>query len=115
VAVTALWEEPAGTHSGRHTHLEAVVYAYDGRGKSELNGVFEPWEAGDVLHVPPAMWEHEHYNDTDASYWQLQIKFGIRAWFEAIWPDGYTRKRIYDELGRPIEAGPIVRIRERER
>lgn len=113
VAVTHLWEEPAGTHSGRHKHLEAVVYAYEGRGRSDLNGVDEPWEAGDVLHVPPAMWEHEHYNDSDKSYWQLRIQFGIRFWFTDIWPQGYTSKRVHDESGRPIIAGPIERVRER--
>jgi hypothetical protein len=60
------------------------------------------------------MWEHMHYNDTDESYWQLRIQFGIRQWFEGIYP-GYKRKRIMDEQGRPIEAGPIERDRERTR
>lgn len=114
VAVTHLWEEPAGTHSGKHSHLEAVVYAWQGRGRTDLNGIDEPWEEGDVLHVPPTMWEHMHYNDTDESYWQLRIQFGIRQWFEGIYP-GYKRKRIMDEEGRPIEAGPIERDRERTR
>lgn len=63
VAVTHLWEEPPYHHSGRHKHLEAVVYAVEGEGFTEMLGEKHHWEAGDVLYVPPAMWEHEHYND----------------------------------------------------
>lgn len=114
VAMPALWEELAGTHSGRHKHLEAVVYAWKGRGYSDLEGHVEPWEAGDVLHVPPAMWEHEHYNDSRESYWQLQIRFGIRTWWQDVWPEGYGPRRIFDEAGRPIIAGAIERVRERD-
>ncbi len=114
VAVTNLWEEPAGTHSGRHKHLEAVVYAYSGRGVSEMEGHEDPWQGGDVLHVPPFMLEHEHYNPSDDSYWQLRIGFGIRYWWQDIWPEGYGPKRILDKQGKPIEAGVIERVRERE-
>jgi len=112
VAVTAIWEEPAGTHSGRHKHLEAMVYAWSGRGMSEMDGHEQPWQEGDVLHVPPSMWEHEHYNNSTESYWQLQIRFGIRNWWQDVW-DGYTPQRSLDEHGKPIERGEIVRIRER--
>lgn len=115
VRITHLWEEPAGHHSGRHKHLEAVVYAYDGEGYSELGGREEKWERGDVLHVPPAMWEHEHYNNTPNSYWQLRIESGIRFWFTDMWPEGYRSQRIYDESGNPIIAGKIERVRERIR
>jgi quercetin dioxygenase-like cupin family protein len=114
VAVTNLWEEPAGTHSGRHKHLEAVVYAWEGRGMSEMEGHEDPWQAGDVLHVPPFMLEHEHYNPSDGSYWQLRIGFGIRYWWQDIWPAGYGPQRILDKQGKPIEAGTIERVRERE-
>jgi hypothetical protein len=80
----------------------------------ELEGQEEKWQAGDVLHVPPSMWEQEHYNTTDHSYWQLRIMSGIRFWFTDIWPEGYTSQRIHDEFGRPIVAGKIERLRERE-
>jgi quercetin dioxygenase-like cupin family protein len=112
VAMPAIWEEPAGTHSGRHKHLEAMVYAWQGKGMSEMEGKEEPWEAGDVLHVPPCMWEHEHYNNSTESYWQLQIRYGIRNWWQDVW-DGYQPQRIFDEFGNPIERGEIIRSRER--
>ena len=113
VAITHQWVEPAYHHSGRHKHLEAVVYAVEGEGYTELQGKRVPWESGDVLYVPPAMWEHEHMNENPAPIKQLRIGFGIRTWFTEIWPEGFTNQRIYDELGRPMEAGQIIRTRDR--
>jgi hypothetical protein len=77
-----------------------------------LEGERHYWEAGDVLFVPPAMWEHEHYNPTPNPIRQLRIQFGIRFWFTNIWPQGYTSQRIYDQDGGAIEAGPIEEGRE---
>jgi len=113
VLMTQIWEERPYHHSGRHKHLEAVVYALEGEGYSEMLDERHYWEAGDVLYVPPSMWEHEHYNDNPNPVRQLRIQFGIRFWFTKIWPEGYTSQRIYDEQGRPIESGAIERHRER--
>jgi mannose-6-phosphate isomerase-like protein (cupin superfamily) len=113
VAITCQWIEPPFHHSGRHKHLEAVVYAVEGEGYTEMQGRQVPWGAGDVLYVPPAMWEHEHMNDNPNPIKQLRIAFGVRTWFTGIWPEGFTTQRIYDEAGNPIEAGPIERNRER--
>lgn len=113
VAITHRWIEPPFHRSGKHAHLEAVVYAVDGRGYTEMNGQRVHWEAGDLLYVPPAMWEHQHTNDNPEPVTQLRIAFGIRRWVTAIWPEGFTNRRSYDEHGNPIEAGPIVRERYR--
>ncbi|MGH3762045.1 cupin domain-containing protein [Actinophytocola sp.] len=113
VAITHLWSEPPYHHSGRHKHLEAVVYALEGDGYTDMHGEKVAWSAGDVLYVPPAMWEHEHTNNNPAPIKQLRIQFGIRFWFTDIWPEGFTSQRIYDSDGQPIEAGPIERDRER--
>jgi mannose-6-phosphate isomerase-like protein (cupin superfamily) len=114
VAVTTRWMDEPFHHSGRHKHLEAVVYAIEGRGTTEMQGRQVPWEAGDVLYVPPAMWEHEHTNDNPERVQQLRLAFGIRTWFTSIW-DGFASQRIYDKDGNPIEAGAINRDRERSR
>jgi mannose-6-phosphate isomerase-like protein (cupin superfamily) len=113
VAVSHQWIEPPFHHTGRHAHLEAVVYAVEGSGTTDMQGKDIPWEAGDVLYVPPAMWEHEHTNDNPNRIVQLRIAFGIRTWVTDIWPEGFTNRRIYDRDGKPIEAGRIVRERER--
>ena len=115
VAVTHQWIEPAFHRSGKHAHLEAVVYAVEGQGYTEMNGQRVYWEAGDMLYVPPAMWEHQHTNDNPTPVKQLRIAFGIRRWTTALWPDGFTNRRSYDADGNPIEAGPIVREREHYR
>jgi quercetin dioxygenase-like cupin family protein len=107
VAMAHVFEEPPGHHSGRHRHLEAVLYVLDGEGHSEMGGSRQHWQAGDVLHVPPAMWEHEHYNDSDKTCRLLRIQFGIRFWFTGLWPEGYTSQRATDQLGRPLQAGRI--------
>jgi len=107
VAMTHVFEEPAGYHAGRHQHLEAVLYVLDGDGYSEVDGVEERWAGGDVLHVPPSFAVHEHYNLGEHSYRLLRIQFGIRYFFTDIWPEGYTPRRILDEDGQPIEAGWI--------
>jgi quercetin dioxygenase-like cupin family protein len=114
VGITHIFEEPPYHHSGRHKHLEAVIYVLSGEGYSDVRGEAQHWEAGDVLHVPPAMFEHEHYNDSPYPLRYMRIQFGIRYWFTRIWPEGYTSRRIYDEHGKPIVAGHIERVRERE-
>ncbi len=105
VAMTHVFEEPAGYHGGRHKHLEAVLYVLRGTGFSEVGDGALPWGPGDVLHVPPAMAEHEHFNEGTEAYRLLRIQFGIRYFFQEVWPEGYTPTRIHDAEGRPLEAG----------
>jgi mannose-6-phosphate isomerase-like protein (cupin superfamily) len=105
VAMTHVFEEPAGFHGGRHKHLEAVLYVLGGHGFSEVGEGELPWGPGDVLHVPPAMAEHEHFNEGQEASRMLRIQFGIRYFFQEVWPEGYTPARVHDADGRPIEAG----------
>jgi quercetin dioxygenase-like cupin family protein len=105
VAMTHVFEEPAGFHGGRHKHLEAVLYVLAGSGFSDVGEREHPWGPGDVLHVPPAMHEHEHFNEGGETSRLLRIQFGIRYFFQEVWPEGYTPARIHDAEGRPIEAG----------
>lgn len=112
VVMTHVFEEPPGYHGGLHKHLEAVLYVLDGEGYSDVGERPEHWSAGDVLHVPPAMYEHAHYNRGEQTSRMLRIQFGIRQWFTDIWPEGYTPQRVYDAQGQPIEAGWIDPARE---
>jgi len=108
VAITHVFEEPPGHHGGRHKHLEAVLYVLEGEGYSDI-GVDSPrWGPGDVLHVPPAMYEHEHFNQSEVTSRMLRIQFGIRYWFTDLWPEGYSPQRILDSAGRPMVAGAIT-------
>lgn len=107
VAMSHVFEEPPRHHGGRHKHLEAVLYVLDGDGYTDVQGVRQPWTAGDVLHIPPAMYEHEHFNESDRPSRMLRIQFGIRYWFTDLWPEGYRPRRIYTESGDPLVRGPI--------
>lgn len=108
VAITHIFIEPGHFHTGRHRHLEAVLYALEGEGVSEFAGNFVPWKAGDVLHVPPAGIEHQHYNTTGVEHKMLCIEFGIRFWFTDAWPEGFAPQRVLDAEGEPIVAGPLA-------
>ena len=59
------WIEPPFHHTGRHAHLEAVVYAVEGSGTTDMQGKDIPWEAGDVLNLPTRRdgITVQHFND----------------------------------------------------
>jgi hypothetical protein len=51
------------------------------------------------------MAEHEHFNEGTEASRLLRIQFGIRYFFQEVWPEGYMPARVHDAAGRPIEAG----------
>lgn len=52
-----------GLYQSRHRHGgEAWLYVVSGRGHSEIDGVDQPWEAGDLIVVDHWAW-HQHFND----------------------------------------------------
>jgi quercetin dioxygenase-like cupin family protein len=56
--------EPRG-YSGTHRHIfEELILVLEGRGHDIHDGLSHPWEAGDLICIPP-MTAHQHYNDTD--------------------------------------------------
>jgi mannose-6-phosphate isomerase-like protein (cupin superfamily) len=105
VAITHLFTEPAGFKGGRHRHLEAVLYIVDGNGFTNVEDRTIPWAPGDVMHIPPAMFAHQHYNDGQAPCRMLRIAFGIRRWVTSLWPEGYETRRVVDDAGNPMLAG----------
>lgn len=90
VAMTQIFEEAPHTSSHCHTHTEAVLYALDGVGFSEIDGVRYDWEAGDAVQIPPKMTRHEHFNPSDGQTRTLRIEYGIRYFYEQLWP-GYFK------------------------
>ncbi len=90
VAMTQIFEEVPHTSSHCHTHTEAILYVLEGAGYSEIDGVRYDWEAGDAVQIPPKMTRHEHFNPTDSQTRTLRIEFGIRYFYERLWP-GYFK------------------------
>jgi quercetin dioxygenase-like cupin family protein len=95
VSITNIFEEAPRTRSHRHSHTEAMLYVLEGRGYSEIDGERHDWQEGDAVHVPPRMTRHEHFNDSDARTRTLRIEFGIRFFYEELWP-GFAK--VHDTL-----------------
>lgn len=90
VAMTNIFEEVPHTSSHCHSHTEAVLYALEGAGFSEIDGRRYDWVAGDAVHIPPKMTRHEHFNPTDQRTRTLRIEYGIRYFYEQLWA-GYQK------------------------
>ena len=89
-AMTQIFEEVPHTSSHCHTHTEAVLYVLEGVGYSEIDGRRYDWEAGDAVQIPPRMTRHEHFNPSDGLTRTLRIEYGIRYFYEQLWP-GYFK------------------------
>jgi mannose-6-phosphate isomerase-like protein (cupin superfamily) len=90
VAMTNVFEEVPHSSSHCHSHTEAVLYVLEGVGFSEIDYEHYDWEAGDAVHVPPKMTRHEHFNPSDQRTRTLRIEYGIRYFYEPLWP-GYDK------------------------
>jgi mannose-6-phosphate isomerase-like protein (cupin superfamily) len=101
VAMTQIFEEVPHTSSHDHTHTEAVLFVLDGVGFSEIDGVHYDWEAGDAVQIPPKMTRHEHFNPSDGRTRTLRIEYGIRYFYEQLWPGYYKIEHREASIERP--------------
>lgn len=90
-----LIEDP-GAHSGRHSHMEAVIYVLSGQGHSVVDGTKIRWSSGSSLHIQGPQTEHQHFNTGEEPAFMLRVANGLRPhirktveqifpflWFEA--------------------------------
>ena len=89
-SMTNVFEEIPNTSSHCHSHIEAMLYALEGSGYSEVDQQRYDWTAGDAVHVPPKMTRHEHFNPSDNRTRTLRVEFGIRYFYEDVW-SGYRK------------------------
>ena len=101
VAMTQIFEEVPHTSSHDHTHTEAVLYVLEGVGYSEIDGVHYDWEAGDAVQIPPKMTRHEHFNPSDGRTRTLRIEYGIRYFYEQLWPGYFKIEHRETSVARP--------------
>lgn len=104
VAMTQIFEEVAHTSSHCHSHTEAVLYVLEGIGFSEIDGEHYDWEAGDAVQIPPKMTRHEHFNPSDARTRTLRIEYGIRYFYEGLWPGYYKVEHRATSAAIPVEG-----------
>ena len=101
VAMTQIFEEVPHTSSHCHTHTEAVLYALEGIGYSEIDGKRYDWAAGDAVQIPPKMTRHEHFNPSDGHTRTLRIEYGIRYFYEQLWPGYFKIEHRETTVARP--------------
>ena len=101
VAMTQIFEEVPHTSSHCHTHTEAVLFALEGVGYSEIDGRRYDWAAGDAVQIPPKMTRHEHFNPSDGHTRTLRIEYGIRYFYEQLWPGYFKVEHRETTVARP--------------
>jgi uncharacterized cupin superfamily protein len=101
VAMTQIFEEVPHTSSHCHTHTEAVLYVLDGVGFSEIDEEHYDWEAGDAVQIPPKMTRHEHFNPSDSQTRTLRIEYGVRYFYEQLWPGYFKVEHRETSVARP--------------
>ncbi|MEA2519318.1 MAG: hypothetical protein QOF49_1398 [Chloroflexota bacterium] len=104
VAMTQIFEEVPHSSSHDHSHTEAVLFVLEGIGFSEIDGEHYDWEAGDAVQIPPKMTRHEHFNPSDGRTRTLRIEYGIRYFYEQLWPGYYKVEHRETSLARPVEG-----------
>ena len=71
-----------GSRSGRHAHMEAVLYVLQGSGESVIDGEKVTWKTGSSLHIQgPQTW-HQHFNTGDEPAYLLRVASGLRPYLE---------------------------------
>ena len=77
--ITGSLIENPGVHSGRHAHMEAIIYILSGSGYSVTDGKKLPWIAGTSVHIQGPQTEHQHFNTGNEPAFMLRIASGLRT------------------------------------
>ncbi|MBI4333327.1 MAG: cupin domain-containing protein [Chloroflexi bacterium] len=81
VEITGILCDDTGKHSGKHAHMEALLYVVEGEGYSVVDGEKVPWKKGTVFQIQGPQTVHQHFNRGKTESRLLRIHFGIRAYF----------------------------------
>lgn len=85
VEITQVIFDSPGANSGRHAHMEALLYILQGEGYSIVDGEKVPWKKGTLLHVQGPQTVHQHFNTGQGESRRLRIHYGLRSqFFQAI-------------------------------
>ena len=79
VMITQILCDQPGMHSGRHGHMEALLYVLQGEGYSIIDGMTVPWKKGSFLQIQGPQTVHQHFNTGEIESQQLRIHFGLRS------------------------------------
>jgi quercetin dioxygenase-like cupin family protein len=79
--ITGVLIDEAGKHSGKHAHMEALLYVLQGEGYSILDEEKVTWKKGSFLHITGPQTVHQHFNTGETESHQLRIHYGLRSHF----------------------------------
>jgi quercetin dioxygenase-like cupin family protein len=90
IQITAILLDAPGQNSGKHSHMEALLYVLEGEGYSIVGDERIPWKKGTLFQVQGPQTVHQHFNTGQVESKHLRIHFGIRShFFQA------TAKRVF--------------------
>ena len=81
VEITSILHDLPGGHSGKHSHMEALLYVLEGEGYSIVDGERIDWKKGSLFHVTGPQVVHQHFNTGQIESKHLRIHYGLRAQF----------------------------------
>src|SRR5207253_1261273 len=94
----------------RHT-VEAVIYIKQGHGYSVIDGIKQPWQAGDLMCVPVFAW-HRHVNESDqdliyvaATTGPYSIAMGTAVYEDERYPEHWVYADKGEEAQRTLIPG----------
>jgi mannose-6-phosphate isomerase-like protein (cupin superfamily) len=98
--ITGFLVDDPGVHSGKHAHMEAVIYVVQGEGHTVVDGVEIPWRSGTSLHIQGPQTQHQHFNTGTEPAYLLRIASGVRPLVEEAVSDifPYVWYEAHDEL-----------------
>lgn len=81
VNITSVLIDAPHKNSGRHGHMEAVLYVLQGEGHSLVGDTTVEWKKGSLMQVQGPQTIHQHFNTGDVESHHLRIHFGLRSHF----------------------------------
>jgi len=81
VEITGILCDEPELHSGKHAHMEALLYVLQGEGYSIVDDEKIPWKKGTLFHVQGPQTVHQHFNTGQVESQHLRIHFGLRSHF----------------------------------
>ena len=79
VHITGIAYDAPGKASGRHGHMEAILYCLEGEGYSIIDDEKIDWKEGTLIHVPGPATVHQHFNTGQIEARHIRVNYGLRS------------------------------------
>ncbi len=79
VEITGIMYDSPGANSGRHGHMEAVLYCLEGEGYSTVDQERVDWKKGTLVHVSGPQTIHQHFNTGKIEARHIRVNYGLRS------------------------------------